>query len=354
MTAEAVAEDAAGLEARQQDLEVYLAQQAGAERASILSSESLTGGAIQENWGLRVAFEGGPEEGEQDLVLRTDAVSGVAFSHSRSREFLLLKAAFEVGVLAPEPLWLCESEALLGKPFYVMRRVPGTAAGHKLVRDQRLGDGAALAEQLGAQLARIHTIRPPRPDLDFLGAPPADHARQAIADYRAALDALPTAHPELEWGLRWCELHAPSPGEIALVHQDYRTGNYMVEEGRLTGILDWEFCAWGDPMSDLGWFCAKCWRFGRSDREAGGIADREPFYRGYSDVSGRALDPETISYWEVMAHLRWAVIALQQGERFNSGGENSLDLALTGRVRPIELAMEVLVQTPPSRWTAAP
>jgi aminoglycoside phosphotransferase (APT) family kinase protein len=126
----------------------------------------------------------------------------------------------------------------------------------------------------------------------------------------------------------------------------------MVDEHGLTGILDWEFCAWGDPMSDLGWFCARCWRFGRDDREAGGIAPRAPFYRGYERASGRRVDPEAVAYWEVMAHIRWAVIALQQGERHLSGGEASLDLALTGRIAA-ELEHEVLRLTAPEHWRAA-
>ena len=33
-----------------------------------------------------------------------------------------------------------------------------------------------------------------------------------------------------------------------------------------------------------------------------------------------------------MAHLRWAIIALQQAQRHLAGGERSLELALTGRI----------------------
>jgi hypothetical protein len=33
-----------------------------------------------------------------------------------------------------------------------------------------------------------------------------------------------------------------------------------------------------------------------------------------------------------MAHIRWAVIALQQARRHTAGGERSLELALTGRI----------------------
>ena len=94
-------------------------------------------------------------------------------------------------------------------------------------------------------------------------------------------------------------------------------------------------------------------RFGQTAREAGGIAGREPFYRGYERVAGRPIDRDAVAYWEVMAHLRWAVIALQQGERFISGGEPSLELALTGRLIPTELELEILAGTRPELWTAA-
>jgi aminoglycoside phosphotransferase (APT) family kinase protein len=173
-----------------------------------------------------------------------------------------------------------------------------------------------------------------------------------VRQYRGHLDLLGRPRPALEWGLRWCELNVPPLGEIVLVHQDFRTGNYMVDNHGLTGILDWEFCAWGDPMSDLGWFCAKCWRFGRNELEAGGIAPRDLFYRGYERVSGRRVEPRAVAYWEVMAHIRWAVIALQQGERHLTGGEPSLELALTGR-RATELEHEVLRATAPGARSAA-
>jgi aminoglycoside phosphotransferase (APT) family kinase protein len=250
-----------------------------------------------------------------------------------------------------EPLWLCEDPAVLGQPFYVMRRVAGEAAGHRVVADTHLGgDRPALAERLGGELSRLHTITPPRSDLPFLNLPKPNAARGAVTTCRGYLDALGEPQPGLEWGLRWCEIHAPPPGDIVLVHQDFRTGNYMLDGNGLTAILDWEFAAWGDPMSDLGWFCAKCWRYNRKDLEAGGIATREPFYRGYEAESGRRVDPERVAYWELLAHIRWAAIALQQGRRTAPGGEASLELALTGRLFPPELEQAVLAATPPAAW----
>ncbi|MDJ0942179.1 MAG: phosphotransferase family protein [Kiloniellales bacterium] len=336
----------------QSALEAFLAEAAGASAARVVSDSQLTGGAIQDNRLLVVEFDGGRLAGRQELVLRRDAPSGVAVSHGKAEEFALLTAAFAAGVTVPEPLFLSLDRAL-GGPFYVMRKVEGEAQGHRLVREPALlGDGAAVAERLGEELGKIHGITPPCPDLDFLPLPEGSPALAAVAAYRSHLDALEWWDPALEWGLRWCELNAPPERELVLVHQDFRTGNYMVDGGRLTAVLDWEFCAWGDPMSDLGWFCAKCWRFGRDALEAGGIGPREAFYRGYRRVSGREIDHEAVAYWEVMAHLRWAVIALQQGQRHASGAEESLDLALTGR-RAETLAWEILRLTPPERWSAA-
>jgi aminoglycoside phosphotransferase (APT) family kinase protein len=339
---------------RKAALQDFLAAAAGAEAVDVADARPLSGGAIQENWLLDLVIHGGPFAGRLEAVLRTDAPSAVAVSRSRAEEFALLKVARAAGVTVPEALWLCEDKNVLGKTFYVMRRVAGTAAPHRLMKDKDLGgDRDKLAERLGAELARIHTITPPRAELAFLGEPPVDAAATAIARYRAHLDELGGDFLALEWGLRWCELHKPAPQGPVLLHQDFRTGNYMVDGRGLTGILDWEFCDWGDPMSDLGWFCAACWRYAHPELEAGGIAAREPFYRGYESVAARKVDAAAVAYWEVMAHLRWAVIALQQGERTLSGGEDSLELALTGRLYPPAVEAEILSCTAPEKWRRA-
>ncbi|MDH5265656.1 MAG: phosphotransferase, partial [Betaproteobacteria bacterium] len=144
--------------------------------------------------------------------------------------------------------------------------------------------------------------------------------------------------------LAWCARNAPAPLPPCLLHRDYRTGNYLVHDGRLAAILDWEFAAWGDAREDLGWMLARCWRFARPDREAGGTGSADDFLAGYAEAGGRATTREETRYWQVMAHLRWAVIALQQAERHRSGSQPSLELALTAHIVP-ELEQEILALT---------
>lgn len=331
----------------QKALEAFIKEAAGARQVTLTKTELLPGGAIQENWLIAMEIDGGAHAGTLEAVVRTDSPSGVAASHNRAQEFALLQAAFAAGVAVPEPLWLCSDVAVIGRSFFVMRRIGGTAAAHRLVKEAALGgDRVVLAERLGEELARIHSIHPPQPTLDFLPQYDEAPALRRIAGYAAYLDTYPTAQPALEWGLAWLTRHAPPrrEGGLVLTHGDFRTGNYMVDGHGLTGILDWEFASWSDPLEDIGWFCAKCWRFGANQREAGGIGNREDFYRGYERVSGRPVEGELVRYWEVMAHMKWAIIALQQAQRHVSGEERSLLLALTGHIVP-ELEYEILKLT---------
>ena len=321
--------------ATHQRLSEFIARAAGARNATIVALERMSGGAVQENWALDVELDGTLRR----WVLRTDAQASVRESLTRAQEFAVLKAVHAARVFAPEPLHLCEDLSITGRRFFIMQRLPGIAAGHRVTRDAQLvPDPARLARELAVNLARLHRIKPPQPQLDFLKTM---RARDNIAHYRRYLDTLPAAHPTLEWGLRWCELNAPAQEETTFIHRDYRTGNYLVHDGRLAGVLDWEFPAFGNPLEDVGWLCARCWRFARPDLTVGGIAETDDFLPEYERASGRRVPADALVYWQVMAHLRWAVIALQQAGRHLSGTEPSLELALTGHILG-ELELEIL------------
>lgn len=334
-------------------LQNWLSSKIGAVSVEVIDAKPLTGGAIQENWRLECQIFGGANTGVQRYVLRSDAQSVVASSLSRSQEFRVLKVVHDAGVMVPEPLWLCEDKDIIGSQFYIMQMVDGIGLGPKVVKDGTVGGNRqALGERLGRELAKIHSIRPPNADIDFLPEPTVKPAMQSITGLRRHLDDLHESRPALEWGLRWAELNLPAEPEITLVHNDYRTGNFLLDGHGLTGILDWEFAAWGDPLTDVGWFCAKCWRFSRPDREGGGITSRDAFYQGYQSASGWVIDVQAVYFWEVIAHIRWAVIALQQVHRHMSGTQRSLELALTGRLLP-DLEKEVLNMTKTTEWKQA-
>ena len=121
----------------------------------------------------------------------------------------MLQVVHQAGVKVPRPLWLCRDMRVHGRVFFLMEYVPGVAAGRLLSAGTGPQGRAQLAAQLGANLARLHQVRPPCAALDFLPMPTRSPALATIDAYRHYLDTLADAYPVLEWGLRWCELHAP-------------------------------------------------------------------------------------------------------------------------------------------------
>jgi len=325
-------------------LAAYLAEASGAAGAEIVALAKLAGGTLQENWHVTVDFEGGAEAGRRDYVLRTNRPGAIPDATlTRPQEYAVMRAAFAAGVAVPEPLWSRETDSPIGRAFFVMRYAPGTASPHRLVKEPDLGGPhPALAARMGAEAARMQRVRPDAAGLDFLPLPAEGAVAATVAELRAYLDTRPEPHPIIEFGLRWLEVNAPPPGPVVLCHGDYRVGNFMVDATGLTGILDWELASWGDPLQDLGYFCAKFWRFGAADKAAGGIADRTDLYRGWAEESGQPMPTAAaMRYWEILANIRWATISIRQAERHLSGREPNLEMCLTGRVT-VEMELEAL------------
>ena len=304
----------------------------------------LGGGAVQENWRIEADVKGGTRAGRHSWLLRTDAAQRLAVSLDREAEYAALEAAFKAGVPVAEPILRCTDASVIGRPFFIQAFVEGQAQARHATRHPDLASfGERLAGDLGRALATIHALTPANGTLSTLPVPMAQPAKVEVARLRAALAAASQARPALDYCLAWLEANAPTTRNLTLVHGDYRTGNYMLYGTRLTAILDWEFAHWGDPMEDIGWLCARCWRFGNDDvtHEAGGVGSRKALYDGYNAVAATKVDPTTIPYWEIMAAVKWGVIAVLQGDRFLTGGETAIELALTGLMAP-EMELEAL------------
>jgi aminoglycoside phosphotransferase (APT) family kinase protein len=302
----------------------------------------LHGGACQDNVALDVDLDGT----RHALVLRGDSPSSLPGSLGRKDEFAVVAAAAKAGVETPEPRWLVRGALRDDAYAYCMPRLEGSAIGRVLIAEPALAQARAdLPTRLAANLARIHSITPdtdpdlPLPDLGRICAEGA--AAYAVSFVRTMLAGLPEPRPALHLVLRWLEDHQPEVGELVLVHGDFRTGNFLVTQEGLTGILDWEFAHWGSPADDLGWICVRDWRFGRLDHPVGGFARRAEFYRAYERVSARRLDRAALHWWEVLGNARWAAAAAWQGERYLSGEVPDFELIAIGR-RAAEMEWEAL------------
>lgn len=340
--------------ARAPALAEWLAHAVAATRVVVSDVVMLAGGAVQENWRFAVSIEGGARVGNHTWVLRTDAVARLPVSLDRATEFAVLSVANAAGVPVAEPIARCSDALVIGAPFLVQGYVSGVAQARLLLRDPQMATrGPHLAAALGRELARIHAIVPTGDRLSMLPIPAISPARNEVARFRAVLEGAGEPRPALEYVLAWLDTNAPAPAAPCLVHGDFRTGNLMADGERVSAILDWEFAHWGDADEDIGWFTARCWRFGRDVMEAGGLAPLRAFMDAYEGASGRRVDPRRMAWWRIMAAAKWAAIAVLQGDRYRVGGEDSLEVVLTGLMAP-EIELDALdgIDAYESDWAA--
>ncbi len=308
-----------------------------AASVEITSSSLLGGGAVQENWRIDVTVADGPRAGHHAWILRTDGAQRLSVSIDRGAEAAAIMAAHAAGVPVAEPIARCDDGDVIGRPFLIQQFIAGTSAARQVARHPELATfGDALARDLGRALARIHSVTPTGGMLPALPIPMIAPAKVEVARVRAPLATASQARPALEYALSWLDANAPQTPALTLVHGDFRTGNYILDGTNVAAILDWEFAHWGDRHEDIGWICARCWRVGNDEphQEAGGIGSRRAFYDGYNEISAIRIDEAMIPYWEVMAAAKWAVLAILQGDRFLTGGETAIELALTGLMAP--------------------
>jgi aminoglycoside phosphotransferase (APT) family kinase protein len=319
----------------------FLRTAATADKVEIVVERRLPGETAREHWLLDVDLRGGPQGGRRHLVLRGQAENGDIGSE---QEMAIRSAVFQAGVTTPEPLWCEPAGDVIGRPFLLLRHAEGEADPARIQADLSEEDGDRLAFRLGQELARLHRITMAHAPaaLGFLPKRGADWIARRVEVARGILDSAGTPQPAMEWALNWLADHAPDVAQPVLSHRDFRSGKFVVDGDNLVGILDLEQVGWGDPMEDLGSFCARAWRHGLPTREAGGIGSREALYDGYRDASGRDVDDRRVRFWEIAAAFRSGLQALQQRARPSQGSEQGLRNMLTG-MRVLEAEYDLLV-----------
>ncbi len=319
----------------------FLRKAATADKVEVAVERGLPGETAREHWLLDVDLRGGPQAGRRHLVLRGQAENGGIASE---REMAIRAAVFQAGLTTPEPLWCEPTGDVIGQPFLLLRHAEGEADPARIQADLSEEDGDRLAFRLGQELARLHRITMDKAPaaLDFLPKRGADWIARRVEVARGTLDSAGTPQPAMEWALNWLADHAPDVTQPVLSHRDFRSGKFVIDGDNLVGILDLEQVGWGDPMEDLGSFCARAWRHGLPAREAGGIGSREALYDGYRDASGREVDDHRVRFWEIAAAFRSGLHALQQRARSPQGSEQGLRNMLTG-LRVLEAEYDLLV-----------
>ena len=165
--------------------------------------------------------------------------------------------------LAPRSLLLCEDESVIGAVFIVEERrhgfvirddIPAEFAGRPEL-NRRIGEALVDA------LADLHLVPPAEVGLGDLGRPEGYVERQLSGwarRWQAAQGGEEAERSAALWApvLDWLGTHMPQSGAAALLHNDYRLDNCLLDTGdpgRIEAVLDWDMCTQGDPLADLGY-----------------------------------------------------------------------------------------------------
>lgn len=197
-------------------------------------------------WAFDVRGHGDPER----LVLRMPPL-GVRRSAATDvhRQAPLLAALAEHGVPAPRLRWSGEHGPWFGTPYLIVDRVRGAPPGDVFAEGGAPAPSAAVFAEAMRVLARIHATPPPS---EWRQATPL---RAVVDHWRKLLEEA----PDPSWIPAGAALHArlreavPEVGPPGLVHADFYANNWMIADGRLVAVLDWEGAHRGDGRVDIGW-----------------------------------------------------------------------------------------------------
>jgi aminoglycoside phosphotransferase (APT) family kinase protein len=196
--------------------------------------------------------------GEAEWVLRRPPFGNqVKTAHDMGREYRVLSGLSAVFPAAPRPLLYCDDESVLGTTFYVMERRRGVVLRKQLPPGMAIDPLTArgLCTALIDTLARLHALDYRAAGLGELGKPEGYVARQVNGWANRYAAARTDDVPEMERVARWLSEHLPPEVGAALIHNDFKYDNLLLDPADLTrivAVLDWEMATLGDPLMDLG------------------------------------------------------------------------------------------------------
>ncbi len=254
------------------------------------------------------------ERGDARFVLRRPPRPPLPPSaHDMLREARVL-GALQGRARVPRVLAVCDDEAVIGAPFYVMDHVDGH------VITDNVPDGlnrATIGESLVDALVEVHAVDWQAAGLEGFGKPSGYLERQ-LRRFLGLWEHNKTREiPAVESVGDWLKTNLPESPPATIVHGDYRLGNTIVgADSAVCAILDWEMATIGDPLADLG-YLATLWT-DRDDPDLGmfelsavtreqGFPRREELIARYEERSGRAMTDirwyQTLALWKSIVFM---------------------------------------------------
>jgi aminoglycoside phosphotransferase (APT) family kinase protein len=270
--------------------------------------------------------------GGREYVLRRPPFgSKVKSAHDMGREHRVLSCLAPVYDKAPRPVAYCEDESVLGARFYLMERRRGMVLRKKPPAGFDLDATTCrrLSEMLIDTLVELHAIDFEAIGLGDFGKPVGYIERQVTGWTKRYADSETDDIPSVGHVARWLAEHRPPDGAPALIHNDFKFDNLILDPTdvtRVVAILDWEMCTIGDPLMDLG--TALCYWVEAGDPQplqmmafgstmSPGMMTRRELADRYAERSGR--DLTNIVFYYAFGLFKTAVVVQQIYYRYAKG-----------------------------------
>lgn len=268
-----------------------------------------------------------------DLVVRRPPFGMKAKSaHSMIREYRIMSELKPVFPAVPETLYYSDDESVIGSEFYVMRKVEGQLIKEKIPPQWAFtaSDTRRFCTRFWEKLIELHQVDYVAAGLGDFGKPEGYVERQ-IAGWNRRFERVITPDvdefPEVR---QWLQDNLPGENSRhAILHGDYRIDNVILDNNdpcNILAVLDWEICALGDPLMDLGNSLAYWMESGdppglksllMQPSNAPGMMTRREILDLYQEKTGQ--DTSDFTFYMVYGYWRVAVILQQIYYRYFNG-----------------------------------
>ena len=246
-----------------------------------------------------------------------------------TKEYPVLRFAYEAGLPVPEPLLLEDDPSHLGMRFVLARKSKGSVKGSVKGSDQKIPESAL--KDVIALMARIANTPVPR-DNPLIQA---SHLKRWVAhktlpentrDFmgywrQVGIDGNAPPSPLVTRGYNW--LFDNVPEEMAppvFIHGDVGFHNILFDGDKIMALLDWENSRVGDPAEELTLFIS-----GTANQ-----ASREQILEWYREAGGPEISEYRLRYFDVYQAMKLIVSAQTCLQRVEEQAESSIHLAVFG------------------------
>lgn len=326
-------------------IRAYLAQRLPeADGLRLENIQRIAVGWSHETWLFDAHWSEAGEARSQGFCLRRDPGNALLRDLSDlETQFKVLQCLEGTALDTPRAYWFEAAPNALGAPFLVMEKISGTCPNPWGREGRRYYEEAAQRGILPASftdaLATLHAIDWEGAGLGFMDVPrrgTTDFALSEVAKWRRLIDA--SRHPPepiLTDLICWLEANAPVTDRLCLVHGAYRTGNMLIDDDKISAVLDWELQAIGDPMYDVAYVLSDLNREG--SELLSNLVPRELFYERYQSATGIEIDEEACRYYQLLYAMRSAAFWMSASGLYADGRSQDVRLARTAWSVPVVL-----------------